>query len=145
MLQEFSTEDVISLAISLSLLGSFLCFLKFLIDANRRAWSNICKDKALAPKKKVTRIPEAELLGNAWFGGPWGLLAMVVKRHKVRKLGFVSGYMCRSVTGGSVCLLVLLLHLLLALPHIVTHWSSAKDLMLHVVMWSEQFRSFLLF
>ena len=140
MLQEFSTEDVISLTISLSLLGSFLCFLKFLIDANQRAWSNICKDKALAPKKKVTRIPEAELLRNAWFGGLWGLLAMVVKRHKVRKLGFVTGYMCRSV-----CLLVLLLYLVLALPHIVTHWSSAKDLMLHVVMWSEQFHSFLLF
>ena len=149
MLEQFTTEYVISLAFYLSLLGSFLCFLKFLTDANLRAWSNICKDKAWAREKrgekKARRIPERELLGNAWFGGPCGLLAMVVEWHKVRKPLFVGGYLCRSLTGACVCLLVLLLYLVLALPHTVAHWSSAKDLMLHFLEWSEQFRSVLLF
>ena len=79
MLQKFGSEDVVSLAVSLSLLGSFVCFIKILIDANLRAWRNIWKDKDLAvaagrDKKrrggaggggKVTRISEQELLGNA--------------------------------------------------------------------------------
>ena len=149
MLQQFTTEDVISLAFSLSLLGSFLCFIKFVTDANLRAWSNICKDKALAREKrgekKARRLSERELLGNAWFGGPCGLLAMVVEWHKVRKPLFVCGYLSRSLTGAGVCLLVLLLYLVLALPHTVAHWSSAKDLMLHFLEWSKQFRSVLLF
>ena len=45
MLQEFGSEDVVSLAVSLSLLGSFV---KILIDANLQAWRNIWKDKDLA-------------------------------------------------------------------------------------------------
>ena len=81
MLQEFGSEDVVSLAVSLSLLGSFVCFLKILIDANLRAWRERGReDKDLAvtagrDKKrqggggggggKVTRISEQELLGNA--------------------------------------------------------------------------------
>jgi uncharacterized membrane protein YsdA (DUF1294 family) len=145
MLQQFTTEGVISLAFSLSLLGSFLCFLKFLADANLRAWSNIRKDKALARRRRASRTPESELLGNAWFGGPCGLLAMVVEWHKVRKPLFVGGYLCRSLTGAGVCLLVFLLYLVLALPHTVAHWSSAKDLMLHFLEWSKQLRSVLLF
>ena len=95
-------------------------------------------------EKKSRRISERELLGNALFGGPCGLLAMVVEWHKVKPL-FVGGYLCRSQTGAGVCLLVLLLYLVLALPHTVAHWSSAKDLMLHFLEWSEQFRSVLLF
>ena len=38
MLQEYNTEDAISLTIALSLLASFL---KILIDANLNAWSNV--------------------------------------------------------------------------------------------------------
>ena len=104
MLQEFGSEDVVSLAVSLSLLGSFVCFIKILIDANLRAWRNIWKDKDLAvtagrDKKrrggaggggKVTRISEQELLGNAWFGWPCGILAMLIRRHKIRNGTFFS-------------------------------------------------------
>ena len=160
MLQEFGSEDVVSLAVSLSLLGSFVCFLKILIDANLRAWRNIWKDKDLAvaagrDKKrrggggggggKVTRISEQELLGNAWFGWPCGILAMLIRRHKIRKWNFLLCYCSRALTGVCVTLASLLLYLVLALPQIVGHWDSAKDLVLHFVEWSEQFRSILFF
>ena len=62
MLEQFTTEDVISLAFSLSLLGSFLCFLKFLKDANLRAWSNICKDKAWAREKRGEKRGKRNIL-----------------------------------------------------------------------------------
>ena len=139
MLQEFGSEDVVSLAVSLSLLGSFVCFLKILIDANLQAWRNIWKDKDLAvtagrDKKrrggggKVTRITEQELLGNAWFGWPCGILAMLIRRHKIRKWNFLLCYCSRALTGVCVTLVSLLLYLVPALPQIVGHWDSAKDL-----------------
>ena len=155
MLQEYNTEDAISLTIALSLLA---CFLKTLIDANLNAWSNVARDKAIAKendreyenkkgKKKgcKNRLSERELLSNAWFGGPCGLLAPVVKWHKVRKPMFLLGYCCRCCTGVCVSLLALLVYLVLGLPRIVFHWSSAKDVMLRFVEWSEQFRSVLHF
>ena len=155
MLQEFGSEDVVSLAVSLSLLGSFVCFLKILIDANLRAWR---EDKDLAvtagrDKKrqggggggKVTRISEQELLGNAWFGWPCGILAMLIRRHKIRKWNFLLCYCSRALTGVCVTLASLLLYLVLALPQIVGHLDSAKDLVLHFVEWSEQFLSILFF
>ena len=160
MLQEFGSEDVVSLAVSLSLLGSFVCFLKILIDANLRAWRERGReDKDLAvtagrDKKrqggggrggKVTRISEQELLGNAWFGWPCGILAMLIRRHKIRKWNFLLCYCSRALTGVCVTLASLLLYLVLALPQIVGHWDSAKDLVLHFVEWSEQFRSILFF
>ena len=39
---------------------------------------------------KVTRISEQELLGNAWFGWPCGILAMLIRRHKIRNGTFFS-------------------------------------------------------
>ena len=128
MLEKYATEEIIYLAFFTSLLLSFLCFLKCLTD-NRKAWSNIRRDKALAIKDKF-RISEAELLGNAWFGGLCGLLAMVIVWHKVKKPSFVCGYLCRTLIGATVCLLVLLLYAVLALPPIVSHWSSARNFVL---------------
>ena len=155
MLQEFGSEDVVSLAVSLSLLGSFVCFLKILIDANLRAWRED-KDLAVAAGRdkkrqggggggKVTRISEQELLGNAWFGWPCGILAMLIRRHKIRKWNFLLCYCSRALTGVCVTLASLLLYLVLALPQIVGHWDPAKDLVLHFVECRQQFRSILFF
>ena len=135
MFEKYTTEESISLAFFTSLLLSFLCFLQFLTDSNRKAWSNICRDKALAMKDKF-RIPEDELMGNARFGGLCGLLAMVAVWHKVKKPWFVCGYLCRTLIGATACLLILLLYAVLALPPIVSHWSSARNFVLTFLEWS---------
>ena len=158
MLQEYNVEDAISLSIALTLLGSFLTFVKILFDANLKAWSNLSKDKAIAienekgqenkkGKKKggKNRISERELLSNAWFGGPFGLLAILLKRHKIRKPLFVLFYCCRCSMGVFISLLALFIYLLFGLPRVVLHWSSAKDIMLHFIEWSEQYRTVLNF
>ena len=41
------------------------------------------------PKNRHTRVPEAVLLGLAFFGGAWGAaLGMLVFHHKIRKPRF---------------------------------------------------------
>ena len=153
MLQEYNTEDAISLTIALSLLASFL---KILIDANLNAWSNVAREKAIAEendrehenkkgKKKggKNRISERGMPGLVVRVDCY--IALVVKWHKVRKPMFLLCYCCRCCTGVCVSLIALLVYLVLGLPRIVFHWSSAKDVMLNFVEWSEQFRSVLHF
>ena len=156
MLQEYRTEDVVTLIVALNLLGSFLCFVKLLINANLNAWSNIVTDKAIAEEEdennkgkkkrgKRMRIPEKRLWRDAWFGGTCGLVAMVWRWHKVRKPLFLLRYCCQCCIGVFITVTALFLYLVLALPHVVLYWASAKDLLLHFAEWSEQLRPVLHF
>ena len=140
MLQKYNTEDVISLVIAASLLGSYFCFVKFLINANLKAWSIMSKDKVAAIKNK-TRTPEKELLCDAWFGGPCGVVAMRKNRHKVRKCEFLLHYYCRCCAGVCIVVMAHVVYLIFALPHIVHYWPAARHVMLHFVEWSEELRS----
>ena len=142
MLQKYNTEDVISFVIAVSLLASYLCYVKFLINANWKAWSNVSNEA----KKKESRIPERELLRDAWFGGPCGAVAMCKKWHKVRKCReFLLPYYCRCCVGVYIMLIAHVVYLIFALPHIVHYWPTAKHVMLHFIEWSEELRSTLYF
>lgn len=149
-LNDFDTKDAIVFIVTLVV----LYFVKFLIEANLNAWSKISKDKNLAKeigkkeeKKRKgdkvhipQRISEKELKSTAWFGGPSGLLAMIVRRHKIKKPMFLLGYCCRCSAGICLVLIVLFLYLILSLPYIVFYWPSARHgVMMHLVDWSEQF------
>ena len=130
------TEAAMSLIeyIIVALCLLFLYFMKILItDANLDAWTKISQDKELAKEVKrkkdqkrrggnvriPQRISERELLSTAWFGGPCGLVAMFVKRHKIRKPMFLLGYCCRCIAG--VCLVCVALFLTLSL---MSYWAS---------------------
>lgn len=150
MLQIHITEDVITLITALSLLGSFVCFVTILIKANLNAWSNITKDKAMAEKDKKKgerkhRIPERELLRDAWFGGTCGIVALVWKWHKVRKPWFLLRYCFHCSIGVMITMTALFLYLVLGLSHIVFYWTPSKDVLLHFAEWSEEMRQVLKF
>ena len=121
-----------SLIETLCCLGCILYHVKILIDANHEAWTKISLDKELAKEVKrkeneqkrgakvqiPRRISERELLSTAWLGGPSGLAAMFVKRHKTRKPMFLLCYCCRCIAGVSVCL-VLIAPFLLSLLYLL--------------------------
>ena len=138
MIHAFNTEDAMSLIVALCLEGFFLCFV---IAANLEAWTKISRDKDLAMEVErreeerrrgrnvqiPRRISERELLSTAWFGGPCGLVAMFVKRHKIRKPMFLLGYCCRCIAGVSLCLVLLIapsLLFLFLLCKLVSYLSS---------------------
>ena len=87
-----------------------LCFL------NWKAWSNMWKDKDAA-KENQWRIPERELLCDALFGWPCGLMAMYMSRHKVRKPEFLILYYCCCCFG--VVIYIIIGYLLLVFHGVV--------------------------
>ena len=153
MLQEYNTEDAISLVITISLLCSLLCFLKLLIDANRTAWSDLSRDKDIAEEnskvkkkgEKRQRISENKLLCRAWFGGLGGLMAILWRWHKVRKRMFLLCYCSRCLIGVCIVMITLIVYLLLLLPRFVMHWPYGRDVMLHFAEWSDKLRTVLHF
>ena len=74
----------LQLAVDFIVLCIFIC-------ANLKAWSNMWKDKDAAIANHW-RISERELLCDALFGWPCGLIAMRMSRHKVQKPEFLRRY-----------------------------------------------------
>ena len=142
MLPKYNTEDVISLVIAISLLASYVCFVRFLFNACRKAWSNMSKDKEAAINKEW-RIPEEELLHNAWFGF-CGAIAMCIKWHKVRKCEFRQTYCCRCCAGICIVVVAHVVYLVFALS-LLHYWPATKHMILYLAEWSEELRSTLQF
>ena len=78
------------------------------IYCNARAWINIRKDKEKAEAGEY-RIPEDELLSDAFCGGIGGLLAMERFHHKTayKKRDFRKKYQHRCLYGSVLQLIVI--------------------------------------
>ena len=132
-----NAEDAFSLFMALTLLLVLCSFLKILIYTNLKAWSNLSKDKAIAMKNKKwgdkNRTPERDLLSDAWFGGPLGLVAILLKRHKIRKPLFLLHYCSRCSVGVFIslpALLILVYFVLYYTGHLLKNFFQSWTFML---------------